>query len=344
MENFAYDLYQSVGKECDSKLISYGGSNKWLPLVLPYLFVRAFFYLSFNRVDLIHIQDGLLAPMGYVLAKIFRRPWVVIIHGLDITYENKLFQSLVPKAVAKSGKAICISQAAADECVKRGVSREKTAVIALGITDDHKVKRGDARKYLEEKYPEVSSESKILLTVGRLVERKGVAWFLDNVYPDIIKSVPEAIYLVVGTGEEKATIEKIIKKNKLAGKVILTGKVDDETLSAIYKGSDIFVMPNIPVENDVEGFGRVILEASLAELPAVASGIEGIKDAVSDGNNGILVPTKSSEMMKEEILKFLKDDKLARRFASNSRKYSMKNYDWRNIAKQYVQIYKEVIN
>src|SRR5690625_7613993 len=69
----------------------------------------------------------------------------------------------------------------------------------------------------------------------------------------------------------------------------MLGRLSEVDLSRLYRGADLFVMPNIPVEGDMEGFGVVMLEAGLSGLPVVASSLEGILDVVEEGNNGHLI-------------------------------------------------------
>ena len=67
------------------------------------------------------------------------------------------------------------------------------------------------------------------------------------------------------------------------------GQVSEALLVTLFQGSDLFVMPNIPVAGDLEGFGVVMLEAGLCGLPIVAAELEGIRDVVREGENGVLV-------------------------------------------------------
>ena len=343
METFAYDLYSSLSKKVDIKLIKWGRSNKFLPLVLPYFFLRASFLLLKGGIDIIHIQDGVIAPIGYTLSKLFSKPYTVVIHGLDITYKNKLFQFINLRAIKHADFVFCISQAAADEAIKRGVDISKLKVIPLGIPDDNFAPKDLARKQLVENL-ELDNPKCLLLTVGRLVKRKGVEWFIENVLPNLVKKYPDLIYLVVGEGAYKPNIEMAISKTGLQNNIKMLGKVDDKTLKDLYNGTDIFVMPNIPVKDDIEGFGRVLLEASLCKLPVVASGIEGIKDAIIDDKNGKLVEAKNANAYEEEINKFIKNKDYAKDFGEKSRQYTLNNYQWDTIANEYIGYYKKLKN
>src|SRR5579884_1731529 len=88
MQLFAHDLSQALATTTDVKLIKWSGDGrvKAVLIALPYLFIRSFWALLWHKVDVIHLQDSLLTPGGRLLSLIFRKPYVVVIHGLDITY------------------------------------------------------------------------------------------------------------------------------------------------------------------------------------------------------------------------------------------------------------------
>ena len=342
MEKYAAELYESLKDQADIKLIQWGGSVKYLPAVLPYFFVRGCWQLLTDKIDIIHMQDGLLSPMGAVFKLVFRKPLCVVVHGLDVTYKNRLYQVVIRWSLKSADRIICISEAAQAEVVKRGIDKAKTSVIPLGIDDDiFSADHKQARTYLE-KHLDISKANKIILSVGRLVERKGVHWFIDNVMPDLVKANQDVLFMISGEGDSKPLVEAAIETNKLQANVRLLGRTSDEVRQNLYNGADLFTMPNIVVEGDMEGFGLVLLEASLCELPVVASSIEGIKDAISNGKNGVLVSTKDSAAFKREISKFLNNPKLARDFGKRSRQYTKSHYDWPLIAQQFLSTYNKL--
>jgi len=337
MEKFSYDLYTALNKKTDLRLIKWGGSNKYLPVVLPYFFVVACAKLLRGGINIVHMQDGLLAPLGFVLSRLFRKPFSIIIHGLDITHKNPLYQAVIPFFVGKADLVFCVSRATAEEVIKRGISASKIQVIPLGITDTGFEPHDVMRKKLHEAY-DLPADAPVVLTVGRLVKRKGVAWFVANVMPELVKKVPNMVYLIAGTGdaENKDRIEQAIADHNLQQNVKMLGRVEDDMMPVLYNGADVFVQPNIVVPGDMEGFGRVLLEASLCELPVVAAGIEGIKDAISNKNNGMLVETEDVAGFVREISAFAGDTAKARSFGVKSREYTLANYGWGTIADRYV--------
>lgn len=343
MELYASELYTALSKEVDVKLLSWGGSNIFLPAVMIYFFIYSCWILSTQKIDVIHMQDGALSVMGRVLKFIFRKPLTVVIHGLDVTYNKYGYQRIVLPALKKADHIFCISNATREEVLKRGVNPVRATFIPIGITDSvHIESKKYAKEYVYEKIGKQAERPKIILSVGRLVKRKGVVWFSANVMPHILKESPNTIFLVSGEGEHRKDIEKIIKEKGLEDKVILLGQTSDEFKKNLYLGADVFVMPNLPVSGDMEGFGLVLLEASLCELPVVASGIEGIKDAIIHQKNGILVPSRDKKSFSIHISSFLNDQQMSDQFGSNSRRFTLLEYNWPNIAKRYVQIYKSL--
>jgi glycosyltransferase involved in cell wall biosynthesis len=338
MQKVAYELYRHLSRIAEVKLVKWSGSNKWLPLVLPYFLLQSFYLLLSKKIDTIYLQDGLLAPIGFVL-KVFRKPIVITIHGLDITYKSRAHQFLIPRCVRRLDRIICVSSATKQASLRRGIPKEKITIIPHGISQEFYLDM--SRAQLEEalfKHLELDlSNKKIILSVGRLVERKGVHWFVENIMPQICADDKDCVYLIAGDGKEKARIKQAITLNGLEGQVFLLGMVSGQLLKYLYNVADIFVMPNLPVEGDTEGFGIVALEAASRSLPVVASNLEGIKDAVKDKENGFLVEPGDTQGFVRVIDRLLANDWERKEFAARAREFTMENYGWEKIAKLYLE-------
>lgn len=344
MQRYAYDLHQAISEQTNVKLIKWGGSNAYLPVVLPYFFIRASWLLATRKIDIIHMQDGLPSPMAVVLKWIFRKPLCVVVHGLDVTYENNLYQAVIPRALKRADHIFCVSSATRDEVTARGIDLEKTSVVPLGITDDLFINdKSQAKKYVLEKLGVTDQKTQIILSTGRLVKRKGMEWFIENVMPQIHKAHPNALLLVSGEGPYRPEIEAAIKKHGLEQSVYLLGRVSDEYLKQLYNSADVFVMPNIRVPGDMEGFGRVLLEAALCEVPVVAAGIEGITDAIIDQKNGVLVESANANAFTAQVKSFLSDPAKSQGFGKKARTYTLDNYNWPAIANKFIATYSKLL-
>jgi glycosyltransferase involved in cell wall biosynthesis len=335
MEKTAYKLYTYLKETADVELIKWGGSNRLLFVILPYFLLKAFYILLKRKIDVIYLHDGLLSSIGIML-KIFRTPIAVTIHGLDIMYQNWAYQLVIPRCVSKMNKIICVSEATRKECEKRKI-RKEIAVIPWGISDELYIeeKRDIMKRNFENAFRIDLGKKKIVVSVGRLVERKGFHWFVETALPEIVKK-NESFYFIVGDGPLKDEIRKSSERSGMEEYVLLLGKIDDNKLKLVYNCADVFVMPNIRVKGDMEGFGIVALEAASCSVPVVASDLEGIRDAVIDGENGSLVEPYSIEKFAEVITELLENDEKREKIGKKAREFTLRNCSWTAVAEQYL--------
>ncbi|MEQ9280433.1 MAG: glycosyltransferase family 4 protein [Balneola sp.] len=268
-------------------------------------------------------------------------PMVTINHGQDVKMPIGIYQNFVPKVFEALDGVISVSEATRQECIKRGMSPEKGVALPNGfdMSDFKDVPdKSVGRQEIEKAFSVDLSKKTLLLTVGRQVKRKGHEWFITKVLPQI-KS--EIIYLVIGAGPEHERLKELVKDSNLQEKVLMTGKQPDEVLKNAYAGSDIFIMPNIPISGDMEGFGIVLLEANLAGTPAVAADLEGIKDVIENGKNGYKIKVKDSKSFSEQIDSLIENN--LEEMSSSSRKFVLENFTWNKVAQQYISYLKEIV-
>ncbi len=332
MENYSYNLIKYFKKlERDTYFIVNAKGNKYLPLFLPKAYFEALSLIKKNKITHVHICDALMAPLGNRIKRKTAVKTSITVHGLDITYNKGWYQKYIPRYVAKFDNIICISNNTKKECIKRGIPENKISIIPNGVNPDefyiNKPKK-ELRNKLAKKLTLDLGNKKILFTSGRLVKRKGVEWFVNNVMPNLSNNY---IYLVSGDGPEKENIKKAINENNLNDRVFLLGKTDFEILKLLYNTSDLFIMPNISVEGNIEGFGIVAIEAGSCGLSVIASNIEGIKDAVINGKTGWLVKEKDSK----GFIKIIKGKNIDR---DKVRKEVIKNFDWKTVTEEYRRV------
>jgi glycosyltransferase involved in cell wall biosynthesis len=182
------------------------------------------------------------------------------------------------------------------------------------------------------------AKENVLLTLGRLVKRKGIDWFIDYVMPNLPDNI---IYIIAGDGPQRKDIEDAVNRNNLQHRIFCLGRITDNEKETLYSTADIFIQPNITVEGDIEGFGLVVLEAASYGLPVIASDLQGLQDAINDGENGFLVPEKDSVLYKEKIIDLLINDAHREKFGIKSREYVNDHFSWEIIAARYLQILQE---
>lgn len=349
MEKYSKGLIDNVN--CQKRIIALKRSQWNLFWFIPYSIIKGFFMSK--DCDLIYFCDSFMAMAGSILKFLTKKPVLITAHGLDVTYSNPLYQLIIIRLLKYLDRVICVSNSTIDECVKRKVDRKKCVFIPNGISfDESKIfnsllsanfresAKGLYKKYLYQYCGKKMKRRKALITVGRLVKRKGVAWFVKNVMPKLDESID---YIIIGEGKEKSRIKEIVKKNKLEQRVFLLGRLSNVELRRVCYAADLFVMPNIRIKGDMEGFGIVALEASNWALPLVASDLEGIRDAVIDKKNGVLVSSMDEKAFRKEINKFLNDSERARLFAKQAFEYNKKHFAWDKVCGKYLSLFEDVV-
>lgn len=307
--------------------------GKWLlPVFLPYALTRAL--VSIRNYDAVLLGDGVLGILGYLLKVFSRIPVACIVHGLDLTYPNWLYQKLwIHVFLPRLDRLIAVGNATIHQGTLRGLPESKFIFIPNGVADTsvrHPCTRHDLENFLRRKI-----DGHVILTLGRLVRRKGVAWFIGNVVNRLDSDIT---YIIAGEGREQPAILAAIRANSLQDRVLYVGGVSDREKELLFCTADIFVQPNIKVAGDMEGFGLVVLEAAMHGLVVIASDIEGLKDAIHDGQNGYLVAAGDAGAYRRKIQEVLKNPEGKEAFGRHARDYVRKNHAWPLIAGKYLDV------
>jgi phosphatidyl-myo-inositol dimannoside synthase len=333
-EEYVYQLHRQLAANEQCWRITLGRSQKHLLWFVPWAFLAGLAIIVRHRITHLHVCDAVLAPLGLLLSRISGTRLSLTVWGLDVIYRNPLFQRLVRTFLPCCEKIVCISRATREVCVERGVAADACLVIPCGI-DPLAVRRRSAwptaRVTLGNRLGMDLAGRRLLTTVGRLVPRKGVAWFIEKVMPLL---PPDVMYVVVGGGPELAAVRAAANRVGVEDRVLFLGKVAEELKELVYDGADLFVMPNRRVAGDMEGFGIVALEAGMHDLPVVATGIEGIVDAVVEGVTGRFAPEEDAQAFVGAIEEAMTMDR------SRIAQTVSERYSWETVYRQYaVQVF-----
>lgn len=344
METFSYQLTQQYPGP--KYVIARGKKQRDIIWVIPALTLQGIKQSSTAAVY--HLGDLVLAPVALFLKLFTSVPIVATVHGLELTFRNSLLKWLIRISLSSIDHFVAVSNNTALMLEQWGIPRDKISVIVHGAISKSSIHHTSARKKLCDtlQFSEAEcSERFVLLSVGRLVKRKGVEWFIRNVMPQLkTHASMKPLYLIVSTGPEKDSIEKSITELGLVDYVRLLGNTNNDLLQNLYEGSDVFIMPNISVQNDVEGFGFVAIEAAMNELPVVASNIEGIPDAIHDGKNGKLVEASNPQSFRDAIESWFEHSETRTQFGKSAREYTIKKFSWKDRAQEYKELFDSLIN
>lgn len=175
-----------------------------------------------------------------------------------------------------------------------------------------------------------------ILFVGRMDPRKGLK-YLFKAFPLIYKQYPHCRLIVVGEGWLR-DYYRMYLPSYLSDKVTFEGYVSRDVLPRYYASADVFCAPS----TGGESFGIALLEAMASGKPIVASAIKGYRDLITYGQEGFTVSPKDPEMLKENILKLIKDKDLRKRMGEKGLIKS-REYSWDKVVKKIEDCYKKVL-
>lgn len=170
----------------------------------------------------------------------------------------------------------------------------------------------------------------ILLSVGRLVKRKGHDTLIEAM-PLILERHPGAVLYFAGDGPLRAQHETDIRRAGLSDRIRMLGEVDETDLPLLYSMADLFVLPVRRIHADVEGFGLVFLEAMACGCPVVAGNSGGVPDAVPP-DCGVLVDPMNPAAIANEVSALLADPTRRKALRDAGLRWVRETMTWDNCA------------
>ncbi len=323
-------------------------SWRWIGIRIAPFLIQTFFRLRHlargGHIDTVLFSSMVTGMLVIPLRQVFRNADIrtgIIVHGQDVTTPISIYQRIVSRVFGQVDLVFPVSQATAGACNQRGLAQEKTRVVHNGV-DSSRFRRPGRRSDMRNELlmslglsrEDLPDDDILLCSLGRQVRRKGFEWFVSDVMPCLDDHVQ---YWLGGTGPEHEAIRRAIHTGGLTQRVRLLGQVTEQQLMALYRGSDLFVMPNIPVTGDMEGFGIVMLEAGLNGLPTVASRLEGIQEVIREGENGYFVSSGDAEGFRAMIESLTSDRDRLNEMHIRARIYTEQSFRWDTIAGEYIR-------
>lgn len=243
-----------------------------------------------------HLNFG---PLAMVARRSFGAPYILVAHGIDAWRITKASRR---RAMQKADLTLAVSNYTRDRLIHDvGLDANRVKILPNTFAAE--------RFAIAPKPPQLlrryglQPDTPVILTVCRLAETECYKGYdqIIKAMPEIMRFVPNAYYLLVGKGSDRPRIEKLIAEVGVQKAVILAGFVPDEELAEHYNLCDIFAMPS-----RAEGFGIVYLEAIACGKPVLAGNKDGSRDALADGELGLLVNPDDTAEIAAEIIRVLR--------------------------------------
>jgi glycosyltransferase involved in cell wall biosynthesis len=234
------------------------------------------------------------------------------------------------KTVARNCKVIAISKTVQDHIRRRLMVPEKNVKLLYNAVPDLKMESDKTQLRKELGLPQ---NTFCILFVGRLELQKSVDTLILAA-GELAKKVEDFRVIIVGAGTLQNELQNLTEKNKLGAKVLFAGTTT--TVQRYFSAADVFVLPSV-----FEGFGIVVIEAFRASLPVVATRIEGPRELIEDGSNGLLFEPRDFKTLASHLENLYRSGDLRSKLGKSGYESYLNKYDIRTYAQQIESLYRE---
>jgi phosphatidylinositol alpha-1,6-mannosyltransferase len=280
----------------------------------------------FWRPQLVICAHVGVSPVGRIIHSITGAPYWVMLHGIEVWCE--LTQSKVD--ALRGAQRLMTNSKFTLESASARHGLEKCEPVFLPPT--FSIDESQASKKTTSAVG--SASAPIVLTVGRLAasERyKGHDVMLDA-WPSVLREIPEAQYIIVGNGDDRARLQERTREMDIASSVIFKGTVTGADLQSCYDDCQVFALPARTELNPRaprgEGFGIVFLEAMAHGKPVVGPNIGAPPEFVHDGEHGLLVDPVDATKVAEALIYLLAHPERARQMGEAGREWVRQEYSY----------------
>ena len=286
---------------------------------------------------------GAAAPLGLLsrgLRKAGVQHIVALTHGHEVWWSKVWPFTLAMKSISRQVNHLTYLGEFTRSAIANSVTKEAAqsmVKIAPGIDTDH-FSPQDARELRNELG---LTEKKVIVSVGRLVHRKGQDVLIEAM-PAIIKDVPEAHILMIGEGPYRSYLENRVKALGLQERVTFIGRIQYADLPQYICAGDLFVMPSRSrlAGLEVEGLGIVYLEASACGLPVIAGNSGGAPDAVLERETGLVVDGTQKSEVAAAVVELLLDPDRSKSMGIAGRQWIIQEWGWKIWSARFAELLK----
>jgi len=291
-----------------------------------------------------YLLVGQILPLGtvaYFISWLYPIKYAIFLHGMDLAFALKSGRKrLLSKLIlTRADRIICANSYVQEKLLEFiPEASSKTKIVNPGIEGG--APETDPGDILDIKKEYNLDDKTILLSLGRLVKRKGVDRTIEALAHIPAEVSKNLIYFIAGAGPREEYLKKLVPKN-LADQIVFLGSLSEEDKWVWLKLCDIFIMPSRDISGDFEGFGIVYLEANLCGKPVIAGNSGGVRDAVVDEISGLLVDPDRVEAISQTIVRLASNPELRAQLGERGRLRALRDFNWENQALEVSQFIKQ---
>ena len=279
------------------------------------------------QAALIHAHFATDATVAVRLANALKLPLIVTLHGYDVTVQRD-FEREYRELWDRTAIFVCVSEFIRKKALAAGFPETKLRVHYIGI---------DPSRF----QPVAPAESKSVLFVGRLTEKKGCE-YLIRAMALVQQEEPGATLTIVGDGPLRKDLEDLAAT--LGTRCSFAGAQPSETIRQRLGDARVFSVPSVTAANgDSEGLGTVFAEAQCMGIPIATTQHAGMGEIIEDGVTGLLAPERDVPALAANIVRLLRDEALWRSCRENGIENIHRRFDICKQTEKLEEIYLSAI-
>jgi glycosyltransferase involved in cell wall biosynthesis len=267
----------------------------------------------------------------YYLAKKMQLPYTVTTHAWDI-FANERYEHM-DVVLRNAAKVITISDFNREYLVKNvGLNKEKIKVVRMGI---------DPARFTS---PKSDGNLTKILSVGRLIEKKGFEYAIDAV-DHLVKKYPDIEYTIVGSGPLEPDLRARIKRYGLENKIRIISGISNDALLEEYRKASLFIIPCIQAKDgDMDGIPVVLMEAMAMGKVVISTSISGIPELIEDKISGLLVKPNDPKGLSNAVCEVLAEKVDVDQLGKEARNKVIEKFNLNNQVSSMSKIFEDVLS
>ena len=281
------------------------------------------------------LPEGWLA---FLMKKLCGIPYVCYVHGEDVesAATSRELSWMVGRVLTDADYLIANSQNTARLLTENWMlSHSHVRVLHPGV-DTSRFVPADRDEAVRRELGWANRS--VILTVGRLQKRKGHDVMIEAL-TTIREAIPDVLFAIVGHGEERDELQRLVEYHGVSDYVQFLGEIDDRTMIQCYQQCDLFALPNRQVGRDIEGFGMVLVEAQACGRPVLAGASGGTRETMDIGRTGVVVPCEAADSLAEEVTWLLLDRDGLDAMGKAARPWVVEHLDWNALSQQAAELF-----
>lgn len=292
-----------------------------------------------RSVEAIHC--GRLLPdawIGRLVARRFNLPLLVYMHGEETAYADASRQlNWMSKRILRDTATVIANSNNTARILRErwAISDDGIEVLHPGVDCAHYV---PAQRDCVTRQRLGWGERKVLLTVGRLQQRKGQDMVI-RALPQIASTIPDILYAIVGDGDDYPRLAALTRELGVESLVQFHGELDNDNLLRCYQQCDLFALANRDIDGDIEGFGMVLLEAQACGKTVLAGNSGGTIETMRVPQTGSVIDCTTPDPIAKTVIAWMSDESGLSEKGQAARDWVVNRFDWSALARQALGIH-----